>query len=129
MLNTLPVSVDYIGAESGVRIDVETMETYIERLIRKYILKSYVEPEHPVLVCEENLVLKSTLLIREEVFNLAKSSGYHPKIVIAAAISKMKKSARMMVQLHEIDEEEKELVLSSVEAEITTTITEPPTPS
>jgi hypothetical protein len=110
--------------EKKVEIDIVKIETFAERLIRKHILKQYVEPDHPVLRFEENLVQQSTNAIKEEISILVKTTGFHVELIKMAVFIRTKKAARVMIRFHDLDEDTAEKALSWLEFEARSRILE-----
>ena len=109
--------------EKSILVDIDMIDTYAERLIRKHILLQYVQLDHPVLKFEEVLVGRSLDEIKNK-FATIVASGYHPKIVSTALCRKVHKAVRMIIRLHDIENEVAENVIMMVDKEASSSLCE-----
>jgi len=99
-------------------INIEVIETLVERLIRKQILKQYVKSDHPVLRMEEKLVGKSKEILKNEMLVLVAITGRSLQLIKIDTFARIKKVSSMMVRLFDIDEDMIEIVLPMLADEL-----------
>ncbi len=86
-----------------VKFRHEEIESLAERLIRKSLLRQHVEPEHKVYQTEERLVREAREKIVTRIREAMKTAPIES--VKNSAFFHLRKAIRIMIRLHDVDED------------------------
>lgn len=103
-------------AQSAFQINVLEVELLAERLIRKHILTQFVTPSHPVFLKELQLVRDSHSSVDDHIQDLV-NRGYAERLVRMAVAKRIIDSIRVIIGLHDIDEDCAEVAVHGAERE------------